>query len=486
MFSLTEINEFDFRCIDLLLANINHPVFVVGNDYKIYYANELAKKLTFNGQEVLGESIFHVFQGLNTENSLIVKTMKSGKAIIDELHIWTSNIGEKRLSVTSAFPIIEKGKVLGVMELTEPLSNLDKRFKNLLMENKDSFNMIVDNQQKRKTNLYTVDDIIGKSDSVQKMRKSIILASNSSANLLIYGETGSGKELVAQAVHSFKYKGAKAPFVAQNCAAIPETLLESILFGTTKGAFTGAENSPGLFELANNGTLFLDELNSMPINLQAKLLRILQDKKVRRLGSDYDTKINTRLIAAINESPDILIKNGLLREDLFYMIGVIYISVEPLRERKEDIPILLKYFIDKFNKHSQKKIVGFDRRCLDFFTNYAWPGNIRELRNIVERACTLSTDKVVSFSKEELIPYNIYNNHTPEKINTHIPNEPFTLKQIVEKTEIEVIKNMLENQKGNIARTARQLDVPTSTLHNKINKYRLRDYARKILSKYKK
>jgi len=480
------IESLDFKSIDVVLADINHPAFIVDTDYHIVYVNEMARLSTFNGQEVLGQSAFEVFLGLKPENSLLVRTIETRKPVIAQLCMWTSNTGDKRLSLTSVFPLFLNKQLIGAMELNEALSTLDNGLREMLMENTGKINMVIDNKSKARSDLVSPDSIIGQSQAIIHLRENIILAGKSSANLLIYGETGSGKELAAKAVHSIS--GSNAPFIAQNCAAIPETLLEGILFGTTKGVFTGSEANPGLFELADNGTLFLDELNSMSPNLQAKLLRVIQDKKVRRLGGQREIAINVRLIAAINTRPGELISNGSMREDLFYRLGVLYLNMPTLRERREDIPLLLIYFLNEFNQGRKTKMVGFDKQCMDFFMTYQWPGNVRELRNMVERAVNLSTEKVFKFNLGQLFPYStsdrFYGQLHEEKQNAPcLPprmSGAQTLKEAVAAAEEAAIRQALAANNGNIAKASRALDIPQQTMNNKMDRYQLRPFAKKI------
>ena len=220
------------------------------------------------------------------------------------------------------------------------------------------------------------------------------LLAKSPSPILIYGETGTGKELIVQAIHGASPQR-RAPLIAQNCAAIPEALLEGILFGTVKGGFTGAIDRPGLFELANGGVLFLDEINSMSLPLQAKLLRVLQENKVRRVGGQTEIPIDLHLITATNLHPSKLLNSGDLRLDLYYRINVMFLEIPPLRRRREDIPLLVDSFISHYNKVFSKQVVATDKDSMDFFLQYEWPGNIRELKNMIERAMNLVDGELI-------------------------------------------------------------------------------------------
>lgn len=243
--------------------------------------------------------------------------------------------------------------------------------------------------------LYDLHDIITIDPQMIQLKEELLILSDSDSNTLIYGETGTGKELVAEAICS-EGKRRHHPFISQNCAAIPENLMESLLFGTEKGSFTGAETKPGLFEQADGGTLFLDELNSMDIGLQAKLLKIIEQGKSRRIGGDHDHHFNVRLIVATNEVPEQLVIDGRLRHDLYYRLNIARISIPPLRKRKEDIPVLSYYFIRRLNHRMNKQIKGLTPEAEKTLMNYEWPGNVRQLENVLESAFNLENSPYIS------------------------------------------------------------------------------------------
>lgn len=251
-------------------------------------------------------------------------------------------------------------------------------------------------QRKRpRKRLYTLDDIITKSPKMLDIKEKIRRVAVNPSSVLVVGETGTGKELVAQSIHSHSNRS-DGPFLSQNCAAIPSTLLESILFGTTRGSYTQAEDRPGLFELANHGTLFLDELNSMDIALQSKILKALEDKEIRRLGAAASTPVDVRVISAVNEDPFTCIAEGRLREDLYYRLGVVQLRLPPLRERPEDIPLLTEHFIRRLNQKMHHQIIGVSTMVMDLFAHYGWPGNIRELQNVMESCFNTAESETVT------------------------------------------------------------------------------------------
>ena len=249
------------------------------------------------------------------------------------------------------------------------------------------------------TEKITFDHIIGNCPILEEQKELAKKAAKVDIPVMITGETGTGKELFAKAIHQAS-KRSSALYLAENCGAVPQNLMESVFFGTEKGAFTQAVSQEGLFELANGGTLLLDELNSMPIALQSKLLRVLQEKNIRRIGGLKSIPIDVRVITALNEEPEVLMQEGRLRPDLFYRLNVIRIHVPALREHKEDIPLYLDYFLEKANKKYGKNICRFDKKTVKWLMAKDFPGNIRQLENLVESAVALSGRKNVLTSAD--------------------------------------------------------------------------------------
>ena len=307
---------------------------------------------------------------------------------------------------------------------------------------------------------YDFHQLIGKSPSMQKIYDLIERISDSSSNVLITGESGTGKELVAKAIH---YNGVRkeGPFVAINCAAIPETLLESELFGYKKGAFTDAKSDKkGLIFEANEGTLFLDEITEMPLTLQAKLLRVIEEREIRPLGDTNSYPIDVRIISSSNRNIKSTIQEGRFREDLYYRLNVIDIPLPPLRERKEDIPLLIQHFITKFSNELKKGISGVSEGALKVLVSYSWPGNVRELENIIQRAITLSQHEVIL---PDDLPASIIQK-TDEKLFEKAMEEKFTLDQL----EKEYVKRVLIETGGNKSKAAEILGLDRKTLYRKL------------------
>lgn len=338
-------------------------------------------------EEMIGKTIFDVYKGLTKENSIVWSVLKTGKPQLNVQQRFTTYNNETIDGIISALPLIEKGKIIGAVEVASY-----QKEKIVLSTSK----------LENKANLYELEDIIGRSDKMLQLKEKIRKISKTKSNVLIYGETGTGKELVAQSLHREGNRKTEK-FISQNCAAIPATLLESILFGTVKGSFTGAENRKGLFEVSDGGTLFLDEINSMDLNLQTKILKAIEEKKITRVGGEGPIDVNVRIISACNKPPFQCVEDGTLREDLFYRIGSVQLRIPPLRERREDIKELTDYFINEYNQKMDGEIFGVEDEVSELFKTYHWPGNVRELRSIIESGFNLAAGHYIM--KEDLPDY---------------------------------------------------------------------------------
>jgi len=318
----------------------------------------------------------------------------------------------------------------------------------------------------------TFGKLIGQSVEMRKIYQIIEQAAPTSASVLVSGESGTGKELVAQTIHQLSPR-APHPYVPINCAAIPDTLLESELFGHEKGAFTGAiARRQGCFELANRGTLFLDEISEMTPATQAKLLRVLQERTFRTLGGQREQSVDIRVIAATNADPPEAVRQGKLREDLFYRLNVFAIGLPALRERKEDLALLSQAFITEFNARDRRSVTGVSSRVMHVFERYDWPGNVRELRNVIERATIVAQGRVIDV--QDLPPL--------ADVTVAPPAQPasgsgLTAGTTVEEAERRLIEVTLEHTAGNKTRAAEMLGISLKTLHNKLNRLNLRQKA---------
>jgi DNA-binding NtrC family response regulator len=314
----------------------------------------------------------------------------------------------------------------------------------------------------------TFGTMIGNAPEMRKIYQVVEQAAPTGASVLITGESGTGKELVAQTIHQLSPR-ATFPFIAINCAAIPETLLESEIFGHEKGAFTGAaDRRQGCFELADRGTLFLDEIAEMTPATQVKLLRVLQERKFRRVGGRTEMSVDVRVIAATNSEPQEAVQKGMLREDLYYRLNVFAFRLPPLRERKEDLPLLIQSFIGEFNTRNSKSIAGVDQAAMRVIEQYAWPGNVRELRNVIERATILAPGP---FIEPQHLPPSLAGEPSAPVEQAHVALGPGTT---VEEAERQLILMTLDHTRDNKTRAAEILGISLKTLHNKLNKLRLR------------
>ncbi len=307
-------------------------------------------------------------------------------------------------------------------------------------------------------------NLIGGSKKMQEVMSLVEQVAPSSASLLITGESGTGKELVARTVHQLSPRSAK-PFVAVNCAAIPETLMESEIFGHEKGAFTGAvERRVGCFELADGGTLLLDEIGEMPITTQAKLLRVLEDSKLRRLGSKFEISVDVRVLASTNKVPEEAVAKGQLRSDLYFRLNVVHIPIPPLRERLEDLKDLVAALLEDLNRKHNRSVKGVDDEVLEAFRHYAWPGNVRELRNTLERAVVTFSGDILR--RKDLSPE--FGRPPMTRVEDELRLHPGMK---VEEAERRLIFETLAFTQNNKTRAAEMLGISLKTLHNKLKEY---------------
>jgi len=319
---------------------------------------------------------------------------------------------------------------------------------------------------------------VGTSPRMREIFALLQQAGPSRACVLITGESGTGKELVARALHSLSPRR-HGPFVAINCAALPETLMESELFGHEKGAFTGAaERRAGCFEVAQNGTLLLDEIGEMPLATQAKLLRILEDSKVRRLGSKSEFEVDVRVVAATNKAPEDAVRAAQLRQDLFYRLNVFHVHMPPLRARKEDIPALAEALIASLNRKHECRVTDLSPRVLDAFARYDWPGNVRELRNVLERALILAGEGTI---ERKHLPAFLQDGALTAAAAPQAPaaedrdTVTFPIGATVGEAEKELILRTLEHTNNNKTRAAEILGISLKTLHNKLREYNAKE-----------
>lgn len=443
--------------------------------------NNKFNSTTSENYEVVGKKFLDIYENLNVESSTMYKSMTLGVSLYIENQILKSK-GREEIKITSlSIPIKSGNKIVGAIDLS--MSENDGEGDNIEIDSfmydenlKTHINMetFVDNNiNKLSLNSnkakYMVEDIITKNSKMLDLKKYIKVAADCDLPTLICGETGTGKELFAQSIHNVSNRKDK-PFIAQNCAAIPDNLLESILFGTSKGAFTGAVDNLGLFDLADGGTIFLDEINSMPAHLQSKLLRVLQDGTFRSIGSKEVKKVNIKVIAAINEEPFKAIERGDLRKDIYYRLSVININIPPLRDRKDDIPLLVNFMVTKYNKVFNKNIKFISKNLYERLYEYDWPGNIRELENLIIYGLS-----VIDSSKENLEFFDIEKKfyELSELKDTNVKLSIGSLTSMMQNYEKELIIKALQQTEYNVTKASKILSIPRQTLQRKAKNYNL-------------
>ncbi len=457
--------------LEELIKNINIGIHIVdeyGNT--IFYNQAMADLEGLNVGDVMGKNILEIFPSLTADTSTLFSVIHSGLPIYNKYQAYLNNQGKQISTINSTIPIMISKNTYGALEIAEDITKekeLSERVHYLQHE------LATQDTDTERLRGFTFRNLIGTSENFENVISFSKKAAMSSSTVLIYGETGTGKELFAQSIHNESSRKQK-PFIAQNCAAIPETLLEGILFGTSKGSFTGAVSRPGLFEQANGGTLLLDEINSMGLQLQAKLLRVLQEGYVRRLGGLNDISVNVRILATTNEEPLSTVEKGILRKDLYYRLNVISINIPPLRERKSDISLLIDHFLNKFNRILNKDIWYISNDIKEAFMHYDWPGNVRELENIIESSMNMVTKgHIIKSEHLSEDANNIFFKHKNLHYRLQVTKDK-PLTQTLEDIEKEIIEDVLIDSAYNISKCSRRLGIKRQSLQYKMKKYGFR------------
>ena len=454
----------------IVVVNKEEVITFVNNAYAAFFNKE--------PQDMIGKKVNDAY--VNSAPSGLPRVLSTGQPDIGKVYYLNG-----RYVVANRYPIYEDGKVVGAVG-------------KVIFRDIDEFNKVYAQVNKRVADIrksggahpsikYTAEDIVGNSVQMVDVKEAVAKISLRNSTVLIRGESGTGKELVAQAIHNASQRR-NYPFVKVNCAAIPEHLLESELFGYADGAFTGARKGgkKGKFELADKGTIFLDEIGDMSFNMQAKLLRVLQEKEIEPLGSHGPKEVNVRIIAATNVNLEELIKYNKFREDLFYRLNVVSLHLPALRERKEDIDQLVKYFIQKFNFEFAMSIEKISAKVMDILKRYRWPGNVRELENVVEQAFNFVEGNTILY--EHLPHYLIARMavedegweskqvSTEEDTEGVIPEHLFEQKvveNLVDLAEREMIVRAMLESAGNKSEAARKLGISRPSLYKKLAKYKI-------------
>lgn len=472
-------------------------VMVMDKEGIVLYVNRLLLRTDdLQNVDIIGKKMTD-FYPMKKEDHLSIKTIKTGKPIIKKTVIFYTHLNKLVNSLCSIFPLYAKGRVEGVilfaLNLQTSQNLLEKHHTNL-----DSFDK-TKNKNGPQSETYTFASIIGESRKLKDAINQAKQNSNTEFSVFIWAETGCGKELFAQALHYASPRSSK-PFIPINCAAIPENLLETTLFGTAKGAFTGAINKAGLLEKAEGGTILLDELNSMSLDLQAKLLRVIQEKKVRRVGAHEEIPVDVKFLSTCNISPEKALKTNTIRQDLFYRLAVAVIEIPPLKERQSDILILCQHFLHKWTAKISASPITISGEVLSMLEDYSWPGNVRELEHTL-KSCLTTLAGETTISRRHLSPYFLanyqrqkdadsidqYQRHPSQPpvtelapaqstpwTNTHTlfpdGNQKYCLSTTIKQVETLLIDRALTRAGFNISKAGRFLNLSPQALRYKIKK----------------
>ncbi|WP_404800862.1 sigma-54 interaction domain-containing protein [Guptibacillus algicola] len=450
--------ELTIKCniLEKIIDNAYEWIVVVNRDGVIDYMNKTyCEFLEVESEEVIGKHVTDVIE--NTRMHIVART---GELELADLQYIRGNY-----MIANRVPIYHHDELIGavgtvIFRDTEQWKQMNTHVKGLLSE----LEYYRSGTAKENGASYSLSDIAGVSDSIQTLKDKVKQIASGNVSVLIRGESGTGKELFAHSIHQLSERSNR-PFVKVNCGAIPDQLLESELFGYEEGAFTGAKKGgkPGKFELANNGTIFLDEIGDMPVNMQVKLLRVLQDREVERLGSLQPKKVDVRIIAATNRPLEAMVEERRFREDLFYRINVIQLFIPPLRDRVKDVKPLAELFVKKIAIKTGKRVLGIEKAALQFLLQHNWPGNARELENALEAAVHLTRSETLDV---ESLPDYL----TEEKTIVAAGRK---LKDVMEEAEKEAIRKTLIKCSDNKIEAAKILGIGKTSLYDKIKKYNL-------------
>lgn len=472
----------DYRCaiLEEVVSRLNEGIVISDEKSCMYYCNSAAARMdSIIAENVLGERVEDVYRMFDGSECPLPRAIRERQPSLSYRQKYATRHGKNVDAIANTWPVLRGSKVLGAFNVLEDWSAISGLHKQII----DLQEKLVSQKQRKRTPSksalsarYTFSDIIYTSRKMENLIAQCRQVARTDSSVIIYGETGTGKELFAQSIHNASPR-ADGPFLAINCAALPENLLESLLFGSVKGAYTGAENRAGLFEQADHGTLLLDEINSMNISLQAKLLRVLQEGTVRRVGGTEEKPVDVRVLSCTNVPPQQAVNEGKMRRDLFYRLGVVSINIPPLRDRREDIPILVKYFIDACNAAMSRTVRGIDPSTLNIFQSYSWPGNVRELQHAIEHAINILPDHF-DIIAPEYIPQDILSGEDmvvlpdPEAADPDFSGPVYdSLQGRLQNVERDTLIRVLEENKGNISRSARVLQMSRQNLQYRIKRY---------------
>ena len=457
--------------LEQIIDNLYDGVLLSDKEGRVVIYNPAMEELEERqSKDMIGKYIWDAYGYSDKDKSEHMQVFSSGVPIINKYKAHAYNNGNPIYKSYSTLPIKNNGDIIGVYSISKNESKLQSLLSEIV-ELKRKFNekATADNKINLNGTRFNFSDIIGSSEGLNKLIKEAQTISWLDNSILLVGDTGTGKEVLAQSIHNFS-KRKSNPFIGINCSAIPENLLETILFGSVKGAYTGSLDSSGLFEEAGDGTLFLDELNSMPINMQTKLLRVLQEKSVRRVGGKENHPLKCRVISAMNEDPYALIGEGKLRQDLFYRIAGYNLYIPPLKERENDLFELADYYISKCNRTMNKQVIEITESLRKMMYNYNWPGNIRELEHFIENIM-VRTSENDRYLRESNIPNYILDvmqvDNRELNIDTSIHN---TLQEKLDMVERKFIIRALDSNMWNVSKSADELGLTRQSLIYRMRK----------------
>jgi arginine utilization regulatory protein len=457
------------KIVEDILQNIEEGIHVVDSNGKtVMYNHKMADLEQMQRKDVLEKLFRDAFPNLKDHESTLILALEAGITTKDKQQTYLNKDGIEITTLSTTIPVTDGDNIVGAIEIAKDRTDMQKMAGAIIkLKSKPASEKKGRGAGIKK---YTFDSLIGENQKFKELIYTAKRAVNSQSSVLISGETGTGKELIAQSIH-YAGKRKHKPFIAQNCAALPVNLLEGILFGTVKGGYTGAVDRAGLFEQAEGGTLLLDEISAMPYELQGKLLRVLQEDYIRRVGGMTDIPIDVRIMATINEPASALIESGRLRKDLFYRINIISLDAIPLRDRSDDIPLLAQFFLKKHSEKNNRNMDMISVDALTKLTSYEYPGNIRELENIIMAAVSMADDGHVLKGEDIRIPES--HRYTETAANRAFDSSEETLDIYLENIEVEIIQETLKLNGGNISKTAATLGMKRQTLQHKLRKYAL-------------
>ena len=444
---------------ELLWDNVHEGICIIDNKGVVCIWGRGSEKLYgIKKSEIIGKKLGEYFP-----TALLLDVLKSKKPVENVIHSPRKNTYVN----ISARPLIKNDKLIGVVSTERDVSEITNLSRELELT-KEKLDYLQVEVRKMNEDKFSFGNVVGKSKIMTRTIDRAYQVAPTTSSVLVSGESGTGKEVFARAIH--QSSGREGAFVAINCSAIPESLFESEMFGYESGAFTGAltKGKIGKIEIANGGTLFLDEIGDMPLHMQAKLLRVLQEKQLMRVGGNKSISLDVRIISATHRNLEDMVKIGTFREDLYYRLNVVNIKLPSLSERIEDLPIFVKLFMEEFCRENHIKVPNISPEILNKLMNYSWPGNIRELKNMVEH--------LVVFSKNE----KVQNETLPDYINCRDGQECIknsqNLNQLIRKTEVKAIHDAMKEAENNKQKAAKILDIPRSTLYYKLKFYELKQY----------